>query len=481
MIRQNKIKNRSLILMFSVFAIIIFRFILTATIPLLDKTEARYGEIARIMAETNEWIVLQIDYGVPFWAKPPLSTWLSALSFEAFGVNEMAARLPSFLIAVGIVLLIGRIAKKEKNIPYYLSGFVLLTMPEFLLHSGVVSTDSTLSLSVVLIMLSFWESLNSVKKTFWNYLFFIAVGLGLLAKGPIVLILTGPPIFIWCLLKKGRFKQVFTRLNWFIGIPVTAIVAIPWYVLVEQRSTGFTEYFFIGEHFKRFFEANWEGDLYGGPGSAPYGMIWIFLLIFAFPWVQIVLYSLWKNRKTIFKDSWISFLVLWFIWTPFFFTFSSNILHTYTLPSMIPVALLTAHFWNSYKKKNVLLGVAGFFPVIAFIAFAFFFIPGSLNEYLNTDKLLIQNGQSIKSSQNTQVVFWKNVSYSGNFYTHGAALSVSDMSDLNDVLQENNNVLLIVSKKKLDEIDQKILNKFQLVGSNYKTNSYLNLKDAKIY
>ena len=35
----------------------------------MDKTEARYGEIARLMAETGEWVVLQIDYGVPFWAK----------------------------------------------------------------------------------------------------------------------------------------------------------------------------------------------------------------------------------------------------------------------------------------------------------------------------------------------------------------------------------------------------------------------------
>ena len=52
-----------------------FRFILTGAIPLLDKTEARYAEIARLMYRTKEWAVLQIDYGIPFWAKPPLSTW----------------------------------------------------------------------------------------------------------------------------------------------------------------------------------------------------------------------------------------------------------------------------------------------------------------------------------------------------------------------------------------------------------------------
>ena len=87
---SEKLKNNSFILYISVILIAIFRLLLTATIPLLDKTESRYAEIARIMQETNQWIVLQIDYGVPFWAKPPLSTWLSAGSFVVFGINEFA-------------------------------------------------------------------------------------------------------------------------------------------------------------------------------------------------------------------------------------------------------------------------------------------------------------------------------------------------------------------------------------------------------
>ena len=51
------------------------------------------------MLETGDWLVPQFDYGVPFWGKPPLSTWLSAASMAAFGVNEFAARLPSLLLA----------------------------------------------------------------------------------------------------------------------------------------------------------------------------------------------------------------------------------------------------------------------------------------------------------------------------------------------------------------------------------------------
>ena len=40
------------------------RALFNGSLPLMDKTEARYGEIARLMAETGEWVVLQIDYGM---------------------------------------------------------------------------------------------------------------------------------------------------------------------------------------------------------------------------------------------------------------------------------------------------------------------------------------------------------------------------------------------------------------------------------
>ena len=51
-------KNTSFYLFISVLVIVIFRLILTAAIPLLDKTESRYGEIARIMYETKNWVGL---------------------------------------------------------------------------------------------------------------------------------------------------------------------------------------------------------------------------------------------------------------------------------------------------------------------------------------------------------------------------------------------------------------------------------------
>ncbi|MCF6348176.1 MAG: glycosyltransferase family 39 protein [Flavobacteriaceae bacterium] len=469
---KEKYKNTSFYLFISVIVFVLFRFILTGAIPLLDKTEARYAEIARLMYETKDWVVLQIDYGIPFWAKPPLSTWLSAISFEIFGVNEIAARFPSFLMAIGILIIVGIKVKKSK-LSFYLPGFILLTMPEFLIHTGVVSTDSALGFSVVLIMLSFWEAINSDKRLFWNYLFFIAIGLGLLAKGPIVLILTIPPIFIWCLLKKGRFKEVFLKLPWVLGFFIICLVAIPWYVLAEQQSPGFIDYFIVGEHIKRFIEPGWHGDLYGGPKSQALGMIWIFLLIFTFPWIQVILYMLWKGRQTIFKNKWVSYLVLWLFWTPLFFTLSKNILHTYIIPVTVPIALLMVYWWKGYQKKILLLSISSIFPVFAIIVFFGFFLNGTLDTYANSDKYLLYDQNIHTTEKEVPIYYWKQKSYSGQFYSAGRAKVIQTPKALDSVMKQHDKLFFVVLNKNKDEISGVFKERLTFLESNYKTSIFV--------
>ena len=41
--------------------------------PLYDPSESRYAEMGRKMLETGNWVTPLIDYGIPFWGKPPLS------------------------------------------------------------------------------------------------------------------------------------------------------------------------------------------------------------------------------------------------------------------------------------------------------------------------------------------------------------------------------------------------------------------------
>ncbi len=464
---QEKLKDNNYILYITVILLLIFRFFLLGYIPLFDKTESRYAEIARIMVENGNWVVLHIDYDIPFWAKPPLSTWLSATGFLIFGFNEFASRIPSFLLNLIIILVAGKIAKKNGD-SFYLPGFILLTMPEFLLHSGLVSTDTTLAFCVTLIMLSFWKTMNTEGKTNWNYLFFVGLGLGLLSKGPLVLVLTFPPLFIWCLLDRKRFLEVFSKFSLVLGTLITLIIAIPWYYFAEQKSPGFIDYFIIGEHYKRFLEPGWKGDLYGSGHSQPLGMIWVFLIAFAFPWIQIVLYKIWKNRSTILKNKWVSFLVIWLFWTPFFFTTSRNILHTYILPVCVPIMLLMIYWWKDYANKKIAIRLALIFPIVAFLGFIVM-TTGVFDDKMNSDKYILQRAKIETDNKDVPLYYWKGKNYSGQFYSNGKAQVVKTEKALDSVLKINSRIFFVIPKKEESEIPENLKTKLQLKESNFKT------------
>jgi len=453
-----------------IIGLVLFRGFLNAAIPLMDKTEARYAEIARIMAETNNWVTLQIDYGVPFWAKPPLSTWLSAMSFQLFGVNEFAARFPYLILSILMVLLIGKYAKR-KGLDFFIPGVILLTIPEFLIHAGVVSTDTALAFCVALVMISFWEGIHNQKQRIWKYLFFVGLGLGLLTKGPIIFILTGPPIFVWLVLFK-KFKILWKSFPWILGTLITALVALPWYYFTEQKTPGFIDYFIVGEHFKRFLSSGWKGDKYGFPKSQPLGMIWVFLTLFALPWIQIAFGKIWKNKSGLFQNQWVVFLLMWLLWTPLFFTVSKSLIHPYIMPVMVPVALLITHWWKDLKHHKRIVGGSLIFPLLALLFYIGLTISGQKEFYINTDKYLVEK----HLDKNLPIYHWQNKSYSGQFYTKGNIKVIKDTLELKKHIALDSSFLVIIPHKKLKKIDAKDLTLLKQLETNYKKGIYIYTK-----
>ncbi|RUT79115.1 ArnT family glycosyltransferase [Ancylomarina longa] len=465
--RKNSFISNPNFYIIAVIGIIVLRLFLNGFIPLMDKTEARYAEIARIMVETNNWITPQIDYGVPFWAKPPLSTWLSALSMKAFGVNEFAVRFPYLLLCVALVILIGQFAK-EKKLPFFLSGFILLSLPEFLLHAGVVSTDTALCFFITLAMLSFWKAIHLEKISGWSYLFFVALGLGLLSKGPIVVILTMPPIVLWVMLFK-EYRNALKRFPWILGSIISLAIAVPWYYLAELKTKGFIDYFIVGEHFKRFFDASWKGDKYGFPKKQPLGIIWVFLFAFAMPWIQLVAAKTWKIRKELLKNKWLVFLLFWLIWTPLFFTVSRSLIHTYTLPVMVPVALLALHFWESIKNKKRMVLISLILPFLAIITTVVALTDNNLEKYSNTDKYLIQ--EQLKNND-LDLFYLGRKSYSSQFYSKGHMKSITP-AELTEKLKHNKAFNIIIPHKRLKIVDPSDCSKMQILKSNSKKDAYV--------
>jgi 4-amino-4-deoxy-L-arabinose transferase-like glycosyltransferase len=450
-----------------VIALLLFRVVLNYSIPLMDKTEARYAEISRIMAETNDFITPQIDYNVPFWAKPPLSTWLSAISIKVFGENEFAVRFPYLILNILVLLLIGRYAK-EKKLNFFIPAFVLLTIPEFLIHTGVVSTDTALAFCVTLVMISFWEAVKTTENHLWKYMFFIGLGLGMLAKGPIIFILTIPPIFVWTVFFK-EYKAIWKRFNWFFGILLFVIIAAPWYYLAELKTPGFIDYFIVGEHFKRFFNSSWQGDKYGFPKSQPMGMIWLFLIAFAIPWIFLVIQKVWKKKLAILKDKWVLFLLLWLLWTPGFFTVSKSLIHPYIMPVMVPIALLITYWWEEFKHIKRIVYISLIFPGLALVLFIGIQFNPKLEYYINSDKYLISNN----TTKEIPLYCWKIKSYSSQFYSKGAVKVIKNEQELINHLNKGNSFLLLISHKQFKKMDPVYLKYLQEIDKNNKNGMYL--------
>ena len=441
--------------------VLLIRLFFNAVLPLMDQTEARYAEIARLMYETGNWVVLQIDYGVPFWAKPPLSTWAGALSLSLFGVTEFAVRLPYFLVCTGIALWMGRY-RASKNHPFILPGFILLSIPEFYLHAGVVSTDVFLLMSVAIVMLSFWETMQQNSKKFWGYLFFIGMGMGVLAKGPIVGILTLPPILFWCW-RTGNVIRALKKAPWLGGGILFLLVAVPWYVLSELRSPGFIDYFIVGEHFNRYFNSEWKGDKYGFPKQQPLGIIWAFFVAFTLPWIVGAIRLLFRQKMKITSHPWVLFLVVWMLWPLLFFSVSKSLIHPYILPSIIPFALVISHFWDSLKAQKSYVFIASSIPILLFCVYS----SGLVNSIFkdNTDKYLIQ------SVPKGKVLSLQHKSYSSRFYTQGDIQKIESLENFKTLEPAGKNYVLI-RHKDFQELPDSQQEKLTLLEKNKKKGIY---------
>ena len=443
--------------------LIFIRAFFNGALPLMDKTEARYGEIARLMAETGEWVLLQIDYGVPFWAKPPLSTWASALSIRLFGTHEFFVRLPYLLACLTLVFLVGHY-RPNKELSVYLPGLVLFSLPEFFLHAGVVSTDTFLSLSIALVMLSFWEGIQENCSPVWRYLLFVGMGLGLLAKGPIVGILTVPPILLCCALSDFKWQRLL-RFPVVIGTIISLGIAVPWYVWAEMRSPGFIDYFIVGEHFKRYLDSSWSGDKYGFPKQQPLGMVWLFLVGAVLPWLGKFFAVLKQQGKKIFKDPWALYLLLWLLWTPLFFTSSKSLIHPYTLPVMVPFALLLVHYWGDFNFSSKQLAVALTLPLLVCVVY----FSGRVNSIFenSSDKFLIEKFNLEKK----QFFAVERKSYSSQFYSRGK-IGLLPLDALHRSSVKDPSAVFIIEHKHFDKLPAEIKHGLSLLHENKKKGVY---------
>ena len=439
-------------LLWLLFAVLAVRLGLAAILPLADTTEPRYAEIARIMAQTGDWITPWFDYGVPFWGKPPLSFWTQALSFKLLGVSEFAGRLPSWLANVIIVYLVftlRRYLHPERDSQAATSAglwaaLIYATTALGFLTAGTVMTDSFLALGSTLVLTSLVVRLQGGPMA-WGWLFFIGLAIGLLAKGPLILVLTGLPVFLWVATTR-RWLVLWQQLPWLRGSLLMMAIAAPWYVLAELKTPGFLDYFIVGEHIKRFLVSSWQGDLYGNAHEFTRGTIWLYLVAASFPWglIAIVAFGISRWRHQPAPQQWqpvekgVGGLVLASALSPaLFFTLSGNILWTYVLPGLPFLAVLASSLWPrglSGRMPASSLAAVLTIPMMGIAAAGWLTLHP---EQLKTERDLVAQVKQLPGMSADNLFYLGKAPFSARFYSRGDAHAIAQ-EDVIDRIESGN-------------------------------------------
>jgi 4-amino-4-deoxy-L-arabinose transferase-like glycosyltransferase len=450
---------------FIFIVLVILRLVSLGIYPLMDMTEGRYGEIARKMAEMNDWVTPWYDVGVPFWGKPPLSFWMSALGIKLFGINEFAVRFPHFLAALLVTIICYDWAKRSLINPFYVV-IILSTSFIFLVSSGAVMTDMALCVGSTLSLRAFWLSLRGKEsdRKREQYLFFTGLSIMLLAKGPVGWVLVLLPLGLWALLTKS-IKETWQGLAWIVGSILAIVVVLPWYFLAEQHTPGFLNYFFIGEHWHRFTVSGWKGDLYGSAHATQRGTIWLQFIYATLPWSLILPIAAWIYKKQSITKSPVNqqlslYLLLAAIAPCLFFTMSGNILWTYVLPGLPALALLFA-LWlgrmdQILTKKIILFGTATS-AVIVISVLSILTIGHAAD--LKSAKSITQlyEAQNIVQKSIQPLVFLSDRPYSAMFYSHGLALKMNTLEEVS-LYAKGNPTYIAVRKNQLTSLKEQLGN-----------------------
>lgn len=398
--------------------LLLARLVTLGAFPLLDTSEARYAEIARLMVESGDWITPWFEPGTPFWGKPPLAFWLSALSFKLFGINEFAARFPHWLLAGATLWLMARVTRASGAAAPWRAPFILAASALFFVAGGAVLTDTPLLFAITLSFAAAFHVLLAGQQH-WRWLFFVGLGLGGLAKGPLAWVLTLAPLAVWGL-ASGRTGDLLRALPWWRGLALSLAIAAPWYAAAEAKTPGFLDYFLFGEHFRRFVEPGWAGDLYGSAHERARGAIWTDALLAALPWSLLLPFALWHRiRRSSARSVPLSsadrqttqFFLAWGLAPLVFFSFAGNILWTYVLPGLPGLALWLDRYWRSADgdhRAPLVLGAATPLVFAAFVAIA------NDPALTRSEKFLIAG-----LSGGTPIHYLDHRPFSARFYSHG--------------------------------------------------------------
>ena len=303
--------------------------------PLMRPDEFRYGEIAREMLASGNWVSPRFA-GFRYYEKPSPGYQIHALSMKIFGENAFALRLPSALACLISGAVIYFLLARKSRDPW-LPGLAVLIYWLFGIVFGIgnfVVLDSLLSMALTLAVAMLYCAYDSpTRSRCAGFLVLAGVGVGaaFLFKGFLGFVIPAAVLLPFLLMKK-EFCKIFT-MPWLVLL-VAVAVAAPWAWKIWRAEPDFWNYFVIEEHWKRFTASTYDRD------PQPFWYFLPVLLAGVLP-SGILICGAWKSwGRKFFRDPLMLYALCWFIFPFLFFSASSCKLGTYILPCFPPLAIL---------------------------------------------------------------------------------------------------------------------------------------------
>jgi 4-amino-4-deoxy-L-arabinose transferase-like glycosyltransferase len=317
---------------------------------LIGADEPRYAQVAREMLARHDWITPVLS-GKPWLEKPPLYYWQAMVAYSVLGVSDWAARVPSALDATAMVLAVYFFLRRFRA-GFHLDGaLIAASCAAVVAYARAASMDMALTASFAVALLCWYAWYESGKK---GYLagFYAAVGLGMLAKGPVAPFLAGVVVTTFALAQ--RKARLIGRTLWVPGILLFLVISLPWYVMVQTRNPEFFRVFILEHNLARF-----GTNLYHHPEP-----LWYYLpvtVLGLLPWAVFVIAAAtetarawWSEGTSIFDsgDAFNAFLMIWLIGPVVFFSASQSKLPGYIVPAIPAGALLLAEYVRGHATEE---------------------------------------------------------------------------------------------------------------------------------
>lgn len=193
--------------------------------------EAIYAQVSKEILSDRDWLTLHWAYQ-PWFEKPPLFMWITAIFYRLFGVSEFWARVPSALSGITLVVLtysIGKLAYSKRV--GILAGVILLTCYQFISFARFGTMEVMLALFVYLAIYGYLR-LKDGKQEWW-YLVWCSCAVALMVKGAGGIV--APGAIVLALVFDRRFKAAIQSKHFWLGLLTALLIVAPWHILMYVR------------------------------------------------------------------------------------------------------------------------------------------------------------------------------------------------------------------------------------------------------